>query len=188
MQLKVSSITNLTDARFFSAIGAHYLGFCFDVLNVNNIHPKKANEIIAWLHEPVVVAEFGAHQTKEEIEYIASQIDISEIQIPISNNDIGNLHFDKFIEIELTDIEKTLPASDYYVLKTEQINTEDLALKEFIAHHKVFIDAAFTKENIEEIVAKLQPYGIQITCKREEKTGLSSVDEYAEITAAIGFS
>jgi phosphoribosylanthranilate isomerase len=33
MQLKIASITNLTDARYFSAIGAQYLGFCFDVLN-----------------------------------------------------------------------------------------------------------------------------------------------------------
>jgi phosphoribosylanthranilate isomerase len=66
MQLKISSITNLTDARFFSAIGANYLGFCFDVLNENNISIAKAKEIINWLHEPVIIGEFGNHQTKKK--------------------------------------------------------------------------------------------------------------------------
>jgi phosphoribosylanthranilate isomerase len=64
MQLKISAITNLTDARYFSAIGAHYLGFCFDVLNENNISIAKAKEIINWLHEPVIVGEFGNASNK----------------------------------------------------------------------------------------------------------------------------
>jgi hypothetical protein len=37
------------------------------------------------------------------------------------------------------------------------------------------------------IIEALQPFGIQITCKKEEKTGLSFVDEYAEVLEIIGF-
>ena len=146
MQLKISSITNLTDARFFSAIGAHYLGFNFDVLNENNISIAQAKEIIQWLHEPVIIGEFGKHQTKEEIEFIAKQMELNEIQIPFEH------------------------------------------LKNFISTHKVFLETDFTKDNIQQIIETLQPYGIQITCKKEEKAGFSFVDEYAELLEMIGFS
>ena len=53
---------------------------------------------------------------------------------------------------------------------------------------KVFIETGFTKATISPIIEKLHPYGIQITCKKEEKAGFSFVDEYAELLEIIGFS
>lgn len=100
MQLKIASITNLTDARFFSAIGAHYLGFNFDVLNENNVSIVQAKEIIQWLHEPIIVGEFGIHQTKEEIEFIAKEMELNEIQIPFNHLQKDDLAFEKFLALD----------------------------------------------------------------------------------------
>ncbi|HRB69408.1 MAG TPA: hypothetical protein PLC92_04830, partial [Chitinophagales bacterium] len=99
MQLKISSISNLTDARFFSAIGAHFLGFTFDALNENNISISKAQEIINWLYQPNIVGEFGIHQTKDEIEFIAQQMNLNEIEIPFLHEEKINLNFEKFLSI-----------------------------------------------------------------------------------------
>lgn len=200
MQLKISSITNLTDARFFSAFGAHYLGFCFDVLNENNINIAKAKEIISWLHEPVIVGEFGIHQAKEEIEFIAQQLDINEIQIPVEHRQKDEFLFDKFIETNNLPMIDSQRSTDYFVWKLKENDIAEMlrqvqhdgvnelsTLPAFIKNNKVFIEFDFTKDNILPIIEKLQPYGIQITCRKEEKTGLSAVDEYAEILELVGF-
>jgi phosphoribosylanthranilate isomerase len=188
MQLKIASITNLTDARFFSAIGAHYLGFCFDALNEKNISISKAKEIIQWLHEPVIVGEFGIHQCKEEIEFIAKEMQMQEIQIPFSHKEKSALNFDKFLLVDDWAIVNSQSFMDYCILKIKETDIDNLELKKFIANNKVFLETDFTKENILSIVEILQPYGIQITCKKEEKPGFSFVDEYAEIAEIIGFS
>lgn len=206
MQLKISSISNLTDARFFSAIGANYLGFCFDVLRPQNIQIEKANEIIKWLHHPVLVGEFGHHQTKEEIEFIAGKIGLNDIQIPFNHPQKENFVFDKFLSITDTNLIKDTVEfldSDFLVLKIEEHRLQDIfsenkqlsnfltpeinRLKKFISQHHVFIDTVFTKENILPIIEYFQPYGIQITCQPEQKSGISNVDEYAEIVELAGF-
>ena len=188
MQLKISNITNLTDARFFSAIGAHYLGFCFDALNENNISITKAKEIISWLHEPAIVGEFGHHQSIEEIEFIAKEMQLHEIQIPFSHHEKANLNVEKFLLLDDWSMLDTQDSTDYYVLKITEAEVQDPALKNVIGSNKVFLETDFNKENILSIVETLQPYGIQITCKKEEKTGFSFVDEYAELLEIIGFS
>ncbi len=186
MQLKISSITNLTDARFFSAVGAHYLGFCFDVLNESNISVATAKEITKWLHEPVIIGEFGSHQTKEEIEFIAKEMELNEIQIPFNHTQKFALAFDKFLTVDNWSAINNQPSTDYLVLKINEIKNQKL--KEFISTNKVFIETDFNTNNILSIIETLQPYGIQITCKKEEKAGLSFVDEYAELLEMIGFS
>ena len=188
MQLKISSITNLTDARFFSAIGADYLGFCFDVLNENNISIVKAKEITCWLHEPVIVGEFGIHQTKEEIQFIANEMQLNEIQIPFQHIEKDKLDFEKFLVSDFrsaADIEQSM---DYFVIKIKESEIENKDLKFFLSNHKVFIETDFTKENASAIIEYLNPFGIQISCKKEEKPGFSFVDEYAEILEIMGYS
>lgn len=188
MQLKISSITNLTDARFFSAIGAHYLGFCFDVLNSNNISIEKAKEIIGWLHEPVVVGEFGTHQSKEEIEFIAQQMGLNEIQLPCEHPQKNEFIFEKFLLTDLPSPDDSPSSKDFFVVKASLQEIESNALKNFISNNQVFIETDFTKENIVSILETLQPYGIQLTCKQEERAGISAVDEYTELLEIIGFS
>ncbi len=76
MQLKISSITNLTDARFFSAIGAHYLGFCLDVLNEYNISIPKAKEIInlVKLLNTLTMAKQPIEPLEKELDELVIQV------------------------------------------------------------------------------------------------------------------
>lgn len=188
MQLKIASITNLTDARFFSAVGAHYLGFNFDVLNENNISISQAKEIIQWLHEPVIVGEFGIHQTKEEIEFMAQQMELNEIQISFEHPQKNDLAFEKFLYLEDISLFNHQSSADFFVVRLHVDELKDDIVKQFILNNKVFLETDFNKNNIQQITETLQPYGIQITCRKEEKAGFSIVDEYAELLEIIGFS
>lgn len=187
MQLKISSISNLTDARFFSAIGAHYLGFCFDVLNPNNISVEKAKEIIHWLHEPTIVGEFAAHQTKEEIAFIAKEMQLDEIQIPFQHPQKETLDFEKFLVAEDWRAVRGSSHTDFLVLNIPEDATDHKEFKDFIESHTVFLEIDIKHPTLLKAVETLQPYGIQISCRKEAKAGLSAVDEYAEVLETLGF-
>ncbi|HQD11839.1 MAG TPA: hypothetical protein PLW43_02745 [Chitinophagales bacterium] len=188
MQLKIAAVTNLTDARFFNAIGAAYIGFNFDVLNENNITIEKAKEITGWLFEPVLVGEFGLHQNKEEIAFIAEQLDIHEIQIPFQHPEKALLDFEKFLVLDDWRAVQHQQFSDMIVIRIQQEDIRDEQLKAFVGKNTVFVETDFTGEILQQIAAELQPHGIQITCRKEDKPGLSLVDEYADMLEAIGFS
>ncbi|MDB5226052.1 MAG: hypothetical protein JWN78_245 [Bacteroidota bacterium] len=188
MLLKISSITNLTDARYFSAIGANYLGFNFDALNENNISIQKATEISSWLHQPVIVGEFGMHQTKEEIEFIAQQLQLNEIQIPFQHAQKDELEFPKFLVVDDWSTVHGPQSTDIFVLKINEEEINNIELKKIISLQKIIIEMEFTTQNILSVVEKLNPYGIQITCKKEEKPGSGNIEDYADVLELIGFS
>lgn len=188
MLLKISSITNLTDARYFSAIGANYLGFNFDALNENNISIQKAAEISSWLHQPAIVGEFGIHQTKEEIEFIAQQLQLNEIQIPFQHSQKNELQFEKFLLVDDWSTVDSPQSTDIFVITIKEEEINNIELKNFISLHKTFIETEFTAQNILSLLEKLNPYGIQITCKKEEKAGSGNIEEYAKVLDLIGFS
>jgi phosphoribosylanthranilate isomerase len=60
-KIKLSNITNLSDARYAAAVGIDYIGFCFDTNDANYIPPVKAKEIFEWTSGTIVVAEFGSN-------------------------------------------------------------------------------------------------------------------------------
>lgn len=90
MLIKASSINNLSDARYFNALENIFIGLNFDALHQHHISLQLSHSIISWLFEPKIIAEFGLHQTKEEIDYILNEIDVAGIQIPYINRSIYN--------------------------------------------------------------------------------------------------
>ena len=144
-------------------------------------------EILSWLHEPVIVGEFGLHQTMEEIEFIAREMKLNEIQIPFCHPQKKELLFQKFLYTVDCPTEDDRPSTDLLVIKIKDVDIHDQLLKDFIFNNSVFIEADFTKENILYFVKELNPFGIQLSCKKKSKSGLSPVEEFSEILEMIGF-
>lgn len=186
MQVKAASVTSLSDARFFSAAGADFIGFCFDALQANAVSLDKAKAIAAWLHQPVLVGEFGKHQAADEIEFIAREMGLSEIQIPFDHPDKDKLSFRKFLGVEDWKDALTIKGDDVLLLKVNVADLQDAAFLTLIKTRNVFLE--ISKE--EALFAFLKDHpeiaGIQIGCSLEEKPGLSAVDEYAEILERLG--
>ncbi len=187
MQLKIASISNLTDARYFSAVGANYLGFCFDALAENNIPIATAKEIINWIHHPDIVGEFGIHQPLEEIQFLAQEFGLNGIQVPYLHMQREQLSFQKFLYMEDWKEISGIASTDVLVVKIKKEDIQHPNLKQLVNSNKLFIDIGLDKATVLNAIEHLNPYGIQLTCKLEEKIGWSSVDEYAEILEAIGY-
>lgn len=65
--IQASSITNLTDARYFAAWGVEWIGFSLEVGNTAYVDPKDAQEIKDWVVGPKFIGEFGFGQDKATI-------------------------------------------------------------------------------------------------------------------------
>lgn len=55
--VKVSNVTNLSDARYCAGMGVEMLGFSIDEDSPNYISPKKFEDICSWLAGVILVAE-----------------------------------------------------------------------------------------------------------------------------------
>lgn len=63
--VKISNVTNLSDARYCAGMGVEMLGFSIDEDSSNYISPKKFEEICSWLAGVQLVAETS--QTDPEL-------------------------------------------------------------------------------------------------------------------------
>jgi phosphoribosylanthranilate isomerase len=55
--VKISNVTNLSDARYCAGMGVEMLGFSIDQDSPNYISPKKFEDICSWLSGVTLVAE-----------------------------------------------------------------------------------------------------------------------------------
>ena len=154
MQLFISSVSNLTDARFFSAYGISYFGFCFDVLDPNAVTIDQVKEISGWLHEPRIIGQFGDHQTWEEMLYIKEQLPLHAVLVSNQHPDKSRISLPKWIQTASGIIHPT--------------------------DSGIFVSADWTKELLQQILP-INPYGIHIACTKEERPGISKTEYYAEL-------
>ena len=58
--VKISNVTNLSDARYCAGMGVDMLGFSMDADSPNYIDPKKFGEIRGWVAGVQIVGETTA--------------------------------------------------------------------------------------------------------------------------------
>lgn len=205
-KLKAGGITNLTDARYFNALEADWLGFNLDVLNENSISMKEAQAIKGWLFEPKIVLECGHHQDKVEIVYLSNELQVEAIQVdvehPILNEehflypiiltvDFGDLSHMKFkralkskTDIEVIIIQFKDDKFDWEAFQ-KGIKSKRKSIARLKRDYTVLIDLPFKKEWFLEAIESLEPDGIHISAEKEDEPGLSKVDEYGELLDLI---
>ncbi|MCB0588955.1 MAG: N-(5'-phosphoribosyl)anthranilate isomerase, partial [Phaeodactylibacter sp.] len=79
-KVKASSVTNLTDARYFAAWEIEWLGFNFDPGSEAYIQPQAAQAIKEWIDGVKVAGEFGL-QSFEEILTAVDMLELDGVQI-----------------------------------------------------------------------------------------------------------
>ena len=79
--IKASEITNLTDARYFSAWGADYLGFNLVEGTDSFIEPIQLNAIKEWLSGPKIIAELGSMADKDSIKFCLETLKLDGVQV-----------------------------------------------------------------------------------------------------------
>jgi len=187
-KVKASAITNLTDARYFSAWEVAYIGF-----NLEQEGPK-------------FVAELGAFPdlatTKESLDYIgvdAIQVAtfcpletitaIKEWGLPIikeivwnSESTWENIHDTYTTLKDIVDVFLLDFSTDKGGFEWTKASKE---LKTLCEKHPTLIDTALSESDIDIFLEQIQPMGIAVKGGEEEKVGYKSFDEVDGIFEAM---
>lgn len=78
--VKISNVTNLSDARYCAGMGVEMLGFSIDEDSPNYISPKKFEDICSWLAGVTLVAE-TAQTNPEAILESLSKYPVHTVQV-----------------------------------------------------------------------------------------------------------
>jgi phosphoribosylanthranilate isomerase len=207
-KVKASSITNLTDARYFAAWEVEWLGFTLEVGNEFSVSSHLVNAIKAWVDGVKIVGEFGL-ATPSEIKIAAESMNLDAVQvgmftslnevkalkgIPILKEIIVDRHTSKDSLEEILDAFE--PYSEAFILNFDknQINFDQVEKEEILSisalqalckTYPIILSMNFNSNILVEILEKMNPLGINIRGGEEEKVGFKSFDELDEIFEAI---
>ena len=81
IKVKASSVTNLTDARYFAAWGVDWIGFDFEEGSDRHLPVVNMRAIREWLDGVRFVGEFGAAHAPEAIAQAARDLQLDAVQL-----------------------------------------------------------------------------------------------------------
>lgn len=207
-KIKASSVTSLTDARYFAAREVEWLGFRLMGSPEEVISLNAAKAIAEWVDGVKIVGEFE-FATAEEIMNAHQSLPFDTVQIgmyfPLSELDklaaftiikevvIGDGTTGVEIEAHLKEYSRHC---QYFLLDFTKsgYNWSRLTrnepvwlpvLKNIGAKYMTILSIDFDAGSAEEIINTLRPVGVALAGGAEEKIGLKSFDELDEILDAL---
>lgn len=202
--VKASSISNLTDARYFAAWHVDWLGFDLTANGLSVLSLPEVKEIKDWIEGPKIVGELEVleiAQSQQIIDFLSLKYIQVGMHTPVEY--LNSLTVDSIIKevvIEPTTTFEALGSHlstyfdyvDYFLINFDKNNLDWMTiengtiltiaqLQEICEQYEVFLSIDFIPTNIKKILATIQPLGISVKGGMEEKVGLKSYDELDEV-------
>ncbi|HPH17707.1 MAG TPA: hypothetical protein PLE32_02990 [Haliscomenobacter sp.] len=205
IKIKAGSITNLTDARYFSAWEVEWLGFNLSEGEENAIAPMQLAAIREWVEGPKIVGEFSLSPKEEILHYVAElQLDAVQVGMFTDLATVMDLSYQlpviKEIVVEKTttvgDIEFMLshfaPHVTYFLLNFDkggfnwdQVQKGEIlnvpVLQDFCQNFPILLGIGVASTELKSMLELLQPLGLNLLGGEEEKIGVKSFDDVDEI-------
>ncbi len=177
-KIKISSVNNLTDARYFAAWGVEFLGFDINPESPAFISPPLFKEISEWVEGPQIVLEAGKIVDKDWLHTYLEQNPASIIQWEYGYGPIGS--FNGFEVSALQSRNDNLRSENIVIQSTLGINAfsaQDLQyLIDIRDSRSIYLDVPFLHEEWDDFM-NLNLDGLVLRGGLEEKTGFKSYDE-----------
>ncbi|WP_215226100.1 phosphoribosylanthranilate isomerase [Echinicola shivajiensis] len=198
--VKISTVNNLSDARYCAGMYVDLMGFNLEENNKNFLSPEKFKEMTNWLSGLDYVAEFENTHPDKILETVKNYEGISYIQVAeehhlqmLLNTSFGII-WNKWAETldELKELVAKAPGmkENQVTLLLESSNLkldeETIALiKELSSKCDVLLGFGLEAESIDETIAATQVKGIAMKGGDEIKPGLKDFDELADILESL---
>jgi len=207
-QVKASSITNLTDARYFAAWEVKWLGFNLDANAENYIQPHIMKAIKEWVDGVEIIGEFGM-QTAAGILEAVKVLELEAVQVDQFANvelvkELSGITVIKEIIVEKTISEAALlvqiqdfaPYCSQFLLDFERNGLSYADLKKgnvfslnFIKNlcdlYPIILSINCPAEEVEQLIEEIKPEGLSVKGGEEEQVGMKSFDELDAFFEAI---
>ncbi|RZS97078.1 phosphoribosylanthranilate isomerase [Cecembia calidifontis] len=194
--VKISSVNNLSDARYCAGMQVNLMGFNLEENNKNYTSPEKFREITDWLSGVEFVAEFESAHPDSILKKLSHYEGFQYIQIKedIHVNLLANTAYSLILlkEIqnlnELEELIKKAPSYNQFditILLTSPLleinNAFEEKIKELASICPVLLGFGLEAENVLQLIEKTGVKGIALEGGDEIKPGLKDFDDLAEI-------
>ncbi|MFN3487489.1 MAG: N-(5'-phosphoribosyl)anthranilate isomerase [Emticicia sp.] len=191
--VKVSNITNLSDARYCAGMGVEMIGFVMDKFSADYTSPEKMKEIKSWVAGVQIVGETQSAEY-EEVKALVEAYEIDVLQISEAGllpqvADLGKPIILK-LEFESAYLEDYLERYSQFVefFLVDGGDFSDFArytLKEYSVNYPIVLDFGITAENVNELLEEMQIKGIALKGSNEIRPGYKDYDELSEILEVL---
>lgn len=194
--VKISSVNNLSDARYCAGMYVNLMGFSLENKSENFVSPEKYKEITDWLSGLEYVAEFHFSHPESMLAQLQLYPGIRHIEFTeeihfemLANTDYGlilrkQLHLLEELEelISKAEIYKENKITLLLVSETLQLNDNTLYKIESLARGcQVLLGFGMEASSVEKTVESTKVKGIALQGGVEIKPGLKDFDELADI-------
>lgn len=197
--VKISNVTNLSDARYCAGMGVDMLGFSMDVDSPDYVDPAKFNEMRSWVAGVLIVGETTSTDP-ETIEQLLGvyQPDLLQVDeaalLPylstfgrpiILRVDLSQLTLDQLNTLFLTGS----AGAEYVLLESNgTLHLDDdlkIALQRAASRYPVLLGTGISVSNVHSLLTDLPVHGIALSGGNEERPGSKEFGELMDILEAI---
>lgn len=199
MLIKASTITNLTDARYFAAKAVDFLGFNLEEGTEGYLDPIFMKAIREWVEGPKIVGEFGKTPAATVLE-AARFFELDTVQVGQSDdlNQLQNLEV--ILSVPATEdpteleavFQKNAPYVTWFLLDfsaqkntTELLQAHETAWKKLLTAYPTLLDVSLPADALAAWLDQLKPAGLALRGGEEEQVGVKSFDEIDAIFDAL---
>ncbi|GAB4046675.1 phosphoribosylanthranilate isomerase [Spirosoma litoris] len=200
--VKISNVTNLSDARYCAGMGVDMLGFSMDADSPDYVEPKKFAEIRGWVAGVQIVGETTSVDP-EVIEQLLDtyqpdllQVDEAALLPYLSTKVNEDLRF--ILQVDLAQLtldqldtlfQTAATGADYILLESNSpLHLDDelkSTLQRLASRYPILLGIGVSAENIHELLADLPVQGIALSGGDEERPGNKEFGELMDILEAI---
>jgi phosphoribosylanthranilate isomerase len=181
----LSSVTNLSDARYASGMGVDYIGFAINPESGQYVTVEEAKSIKDWLSGVSIIGDVGDALPDNISEYSSSNIQTNDIslvdkldgpilKLEITVENIGGI---------TTFLNANTKSVNFFIISVDakQLFSLQPQLKEICRDYPVYISTKYDNQNLSFVLEEINPTGIVLYGSKETKPGLSSYDGIADI-------
>lgn len=206
-KIKASSVTNLTDARYFAAWEVEWLGFNLDPGTENHVSPATVQAMKEWVDGVKIVGEFNLQEAKDILASVdILGLDAVQLGTFASLETLQALHaqgvpvLQELVVEELSDLgvlstqmEARSGLAAYFLLDFAKNGlswaaVQDSVLAELLQLAEDFpllLNLPFPVSEVEEVLEQTGAAGFIVQGGEEEKVGFKSFDELDGLFEAL---
>ena len=191
--VKISNVTNLSDARYCAGMGVELLGFMMDENSSEYVEPKRFEEIKSWIAGVKIVGETQSADYQEVTQLVQTyDIDYLQISEPSLLPQITNLGKPIILQLDFDsaflkeNLAKYAPYVEIFLIEGDELS--DLAryeLKEIAQNYSVLLSFGITELNVNEVLDEILLKGIALKGSEELRPGYKDFDELMDILEKI---
>lgn len=183
-KLLITGVSNLTDARYFAAVDADYIGFKINSFDDKYINEVSISEIMNWVEGPSLAVETSV-QVEQDLESLG-ELEPSLVIIP----PFGEFEAPKSMmtmRVHLANQNLVLDNNanyhmvDFYAESVRLTDEWISKIEELASSHTVFVKPLPLVEEVEKLLKIDSIEGVVLMGSEEEEVGLKSFEEVDDI-------